>query len=858
MKRIVAVAILMFAAMASATVSNVPFTITYTCSGGYGPFAFTFSVSSATSLTVTLNGTVLAPGNYTVVPINNNYDNGGRVTLGSLYPCTAGWPLVLTRQTPITQTLMFYPGMPTPTVQFENGLDKLTEIAQEISSHSTLPDPTGHSGQYLGSNGGPLYVLSVPPGGGNVVGPGSSFANDIPAFTDTSGTLLKDVGIAYTNIPTMASAAAGSDNLLTTAGANKAIKDSGVPLASFGLPSQTSNAGKVLTTNGSVSSWAAGLPVFTPLQLGVTCNGTDQGTAWAAALSTLSGLGGGVIQLTSGNCNTGTTVWHLPGNTVLRGTGLQYTGLFSLNTPASYITVGCTDSFGCIYATADSHSAIENVAFVNTTTDTPFIFQTKMTLNVFASFTGKAGAKNTAVATNDAIVLGQQQNGTITCLTDDACYFTGYQSTYHIYTNKIRRAAVFNTCAQETTWEIHASATDSNSSADIDGTGRGPYVDLIGDTGGSACKAIQNRITVTGELGNPSPTGIDGDLHFNSVVRYDYAQNNQANVVADDSPASPHNSTAAIVATVHAQNNTSTCLQYQTSRIPCFSDANSGSVSNTYYDVPANSVYTQTLVAPNLGINATPVNTVKYGLYTVGTLPAAPHAPQTAWVSDGASATDCVTGLGSTVVFCKYVGGAWSAFVSGTGAVTTTGSPANGNLTKFSGATTVTNGDLSGDATTSGTLAVTVVKVNGASIPTSAVGLASNGSNQLVAATNPIAVPTVVDTSTPVTVSTTNNAEYHFNENATAGTAVTYNLPTAAAGKQFCFSNAYNGSAANTGVLTVATSASGQFIIFTDGTLSATGGNVTSAGAAADAACMVGVDSTHWILYVNRGTWTKH
>jgi hypothetical protein len=40
--------------------------------------------------------------------------------------------------------------------------------------------------------------------------------------------------------------------------------------------------------------------------------------------------------------------------------------------------------------------------------------------------------------------------------------------------------------------------------------------------------------------------------------------------------------------------------------------------------------------------------------------------------------------------------------------VNTTGSPVNGNLTKFSGANTITNGDLSGDVTTSGTLATTL------------------------------------------------------------------------------------------------------------------------------------------------------
>lgn len=49
------------------------------------------------------------------------------------------------------------------------------------------------------------------------------------------------------------------------------------------------------------------------------------------------------------------------------------------------------------------------------------------------------------------------------------------------------------------------------------------------------------------------------------------------------------------------------------------------------------------------------------------------------------------------------------------GTVTTTGSPASGNLAKFSGATTITNGDLSGDVTTSGTLVTTTGKVNGVS-----------------------------------------------------------------------------------------------------------------------------------------------
>lgn len=70
----------------------------------------------------------------------------------------------------------------------------------------------------------------------------------------------------------------------------------------------------------------------------------------------------------------------------------------------------------------------------------------------------------------------------------------------------------------------------------------------------------------------------------------------------------------------------------------------------------------------------------------------------------------------------------------GGGSVTTTGSPATGNLTKFSGSTSITNGDLGGDCTTAGTLTVTCTRINGVAVPASAVPLATNASAQPVAA----------------------------------------------------------------------------------------------------------------------------
>lgn len=149
------------------------------------------------------------------------------------------------------------------------------------------------------------------------------------------------------------------------------------------------------------------------------------------------------------------------------------------------------------------------------------------------------------------------------------------------------------------------------------------------------------------------------------------------------------------------------------------------------------------------------------------------------------------------------------------------------------------------------------------------VALAAVGQVTQIPTLNPsgnLLVTGIVDGTAPVTITTGTSASlggtyksgYTFNQEATAAAAVAYTLPTAAAGLQYCVANSYNGSTATTGVLTVNTSASGQYIIFTDGTLSATGGNVASGGAARDSACFVGVDSTHWMFYPSSGTWTKH
>ena len=67
------------------------------------------------------------------------------------------------------------------------------------------------------------------------------------------------------------------------------------------------------------------------------------------------------------------------------------------------------------------------------------------------------------------------------------------------------------------------------------------------------------------------------------------------------------------------------------------------------------------------------------------------------------------TGTPSATTFLR--GDNTWATPGGSGTVTTTGSPANNNLAKFSGATSITNTDLTGDVTTSGTSATTLANI---------------------------------------------------------------------------------------------------------------------------------------------------
>ncbi len=139
------------------------------CNGSIQNFVFSFPIIETSDLEVILTDadgvdTILTETtDYIVSSVNDDYSDGGIVTTIATY--TTGNTITIVRNVPLLQESDFTEGMPTLYETFEDGLDRLTMITQQLSDkHSraltaplsepsttdfTLPTQTDRANKYL-------------------------------------------------------------------------------------------------------------------------------------------------------------------------------------------------------------------------------------------------------------------------------------------------------------------------------------------------------------------------------------------------------------------------------------------------------------------------------------------------------------------------------------------------------------------------------------------------------------------------------------------------------------------------------------------------------------------------------------
>ena len=149
---------LLFCGVSFGTMVSPTHTVSYTCLGTTGPFSFTFPIYTSTDLTVTESSIGVLTG-YTVTPVNNDYMNGGSVTLANA--CTSGDTLTITRSTTITQEQQYINGMPALYSTFEASLDKLTMILQDQITTPMALFPSPQAGKLIGWDALGQYLVNT-------------------------------------------------------------------------------------------------------------------------------------------------------------------------------------------------------------------------------------------------------------------------------------------------------------------------------------------------------------------------------------------------------------------------------------------------------------------------------------------------------------------------------------------------------------------------------------------------------------------------------------------------------------------------------------------------------------------------
>ena len=224
------------------------------------------------------------------------------------------------------------------------------------------------------------------------------------------------------------------------------------------------------------------------------------------------------------------------------------------------------------------------------------------------------------------------------------------------------------------------------------------------------------------------------------------------------------------------------------------------------------------------------------------------------------SATIARTDAANTFTGHQTIEGVTSTGATGTGNLVFSAAPTFTGTTTVAtlAATTINGAALSGTFTGAPTLSGNVA-FTGTPTFSNALALGSSTATTQSAGDNSTKLATTAFTNTEYTLVQTSGSPYtllglsgyYWND---ASGAYTFQLDAPVAGKQYCFGN-YSGQ---TGAITVK-STTLVYIVYKGANGTVTTGTLVSGGAAGDFVCMVGVDTTHYMVTgAGFGAWTNN
>jgi hypothetical protein len=204
----------------------------FTTDGSTLSFPFTFTLLQASDVEVYVNTVLQTQGSdYTVSPTGGEFPCVGGSIVFISAPAADADPTVpngvILRETDLEQEVEFEVEESIAETVFETALDKVTMMVQQLADQLslclqlpitstvtgiTLPavtagsilqwDPTGATNNLV--NITPAEIIASVPGAGlgNVIGPTTSTVNNLAAFNNVTGTLLKDPGIPLAKVYT--------------------------------------------------------------------------------------------------------------------------------------------------------------------------------------------------------------------------------------------------------------------------------------------------------------------------------------------------------------------------------------------------------------------------------------------------------------------------------------------------------------------------------------------------------------------------------------------------------------------------------------------------------------------------------